>query len=214
MDFVVGVLLAAGEGRRLGLGPKAMLPLSGTPQAARMVHELWRGGCDEVVVVLGAGAEDVQRAVGPGAHHVVVNEEWRTGMASSFRAGVDAAVRLAPDRRDAGVLVALADQPDIDGDVVAHLRAAATADRVTAAGFPADDGGLSRGHPVLFPVALAAAAAELAEGDAGGRAWLRRHPDLLTVVDVGHLATGRDIDTPADLHRWREERGADRDTAG
>lgn len=198
------MLLAAGSGSRLGLGPKALLPLNDArePQVRHLVRALWHGGCDEVIVVVGAEHEQVREALGPGRHRVVVNRAWETGMASSFRAGTAA----AGDGADS-VMVALADQPDIDEHVVAHLKANAARGRVTAAGFPDERGKLVRGHPIIFPAAMAREAAALAEGDAGGRAWLRAHPGLIDVIDAGHLATGRDVDTPEDLHRWQTGKG-------
>lgn len=216
--MLVGVLLAAGAGKRLGLGPKALLSLgsaSGSrPQVVRMVEALWGGGCDEVVVVAGAEAGEVQRALGPGRHRVVVNEDWETGLAASFRAGIAAADELINGRAGGLVMVALVDQPDIDEHVVSHLRTNASNRRVTAAGFPDAQGKLVRGHPIIFPAEMARAAAALAEGDAGGRAWLRAHPELIDVVDAGQLATGCDVDTPADLHRRVKETGVDDGTAG
>lgn len=216
-EVLVGVLLAAGAGRRLGLGPKALLPVDHTPdsqpQVARMVRALWDGGCDEVIVVAGAEAARVQRALGTCRHRVVVNEEWATGMASSFRVGVAAANQILEGRGGGSVMVALVDQPDIDDRVVSHLKAKALRRRVTAAGFPGLRGELVRGHPIIFPADLARDAAALAEGDAGGRVWLRANLGLIDVVDAGHLATGRDVDTPADLHHWVNERRVEDGTA-
>ena len=54
-----GVVLAAGAGTRLGLGPKALLPYRGRPLVESVAEALLDGGCREVVVVLGAGAPDV-----------------------------------------------------------------------------------------------------------------------------------------------------------
>lgn len=209
-ERLVGVLLAAGAGSRLGLGPKALLRLGDArePQVLHLVHALWHGGCDEVIVVAGAEHEQVRQVLGPGRHRVVINEDWETGMASSFRAGVVAAEQLLAGDNAGSVLVALVDQPDIAEHVVAHLKANASRERVTAAGFPDERGKLVRGHPIIFPAAMAHEAAALAEGDAGGRAWLRAHPGLIDVVDAGHLATGRDVDTPEDLYRWHNETGA------
>lgn len=247
---VVGVLLAAGAGRRLGRGPKALLslenPLSlenqqgGRPLVATSATALLRGGCDEVVVVVGASGERVREALDralagtpeQGRCRVVVNPHWETGMGSSFRAGIAAADRIlsapespaapaapealtapgAPAAPDGVVVLALVDQPDIGAAVVAHLLRAAAGPgtaagqtagrRVTAAGFPDGQGRLVRGHPLVFPLHLAREAAAVAAGDAAGRVWLRAHPEAVEVLDVSHLATGRDLDTPADLHRW------------
>ena len=40
-----------------------------------------------VIVVLGAGAADVSKALPPGKFHAVVNDHWREGLASSIRTG-------------------------------------------------------------------------------------------------------------------------------
>lgn len=207
---MIGVLLAAGAGRRLGLGPKALLSFDGRqPQVKRMVQALGDGGCREVIVVVGAEGDRVRRVLGPGRHRVVDNAAWETGLGSSFGVGVDAAGEILGDR-DGAVMMALVDQPGIGAEVIARLWSAASAGRVTAAGYPGPGGKLSRGHPVIFPLALARAAAVLAEGDAGGRAWLRANPELIDLVDVGSPVAGFDIDTAADLTRWRMMTGADR----
>ncbi|MGW9549745.1 nucleotidyltransferase family protein [Citricoccus zhacaiensis] len=220
---VVGVLLAAGAGRRLGRGPKALLCVDGTPQVVRMARALLRGGCDAVVVVLGASDEEVRKILDGALTgtpegqrvHTVVNADWESGMGSSFRLGIEAADRLpAPSDLSSGwVVVALVDQPDVGEAVVRRLLATATAStastpsatsraigpRVTAAGYPDAQGRLVRSHPLVFPRPWAREAAALAAGDAAGRVWLSSHPELVDVVDVGHLATGRDVDTPQDL---------------
>lgn len=212
---VVGVLLAAGAGHRLGRGPKALLDVDGTPQVVRMARALLSGGCGAVVVVLGAGGERVLGVLESslagtpeaGHCHAVVNPDWATGMGSSFRAGVDAADRLVAG--DGSVMVALVDQPDVGEAVVARLLAAPGSRRVRAAGYPDGQGRTLRGHPIVFPARLARQAAALAGGDVAGRAWLRGHPGLVDVVDVGHLATGRDVDTPQDLDRLQRRVRAD-----
>ncbi|VXB12391.1 NTP transferase domain-containing protein [Citricoccus sp. K5] len=214
---VVGVLLAAGAGRRLGRGPKALLCVDGTPQVVRMARALLRGGCDAVVVVLGASDEEVRTVLDgaltgtPEGQRVrtVVNADWESGMGSSFRLGIEAADRLlASSGPSCGLIaVALVDQPDVGEAVVRRLLAAATASttardlgpRVTAAGYSDAQGRLVRSHPLVFPRHWAREAAALAAGDAAGRVWLRGHPEVVDVVDVGQLATGRDVDIPQDL---------------
>src|SRR2546423_15701191 len=86
-----GVLLAGGAGTRLGLGPKALLPFRGRTLVEVLAKALLDGGCHEVVVVLGAGAEEVRRTTDLDRYLVVDNPEWASGMASSFRTGVAAA---------------------------------------------------------------------------------------------------------------------------
>ena len=78
-----GVLLAAGEGSRLG-GPKALVVLAGTRLVERGVALLRAGGTAPLVVV--TGAVDVAL---PGVT-TVHNPDWRSGMGSSLAAGLHA----------------------------------------------------------------------------------------------------------------------------
>lgn len=204
----VAVLLAAGAGTRLGRGPKALLPHRGRPLVEHVARVLAEGGCTEVVVVLGAQADRVRAAAsldGP-ALRVVVNPGWATGMASSLQAGVAAALSPRDRPAPARVVVAHVDQPGITPDDVARLLAAHRPGRVTAsrwAGATAPDRSAPEqrrprwAHPLVLDAALAGPAAESAVGDAGARAFLRAHADLIDVVV--HPGDGRDVDTEADL---------------
>ncbi|WP_454041135.1 nucleotidyltransferase family protein [Cellulosimicrobium sp. Marseille-Q8652] len=210
----VGLLLAAGAGTRLGRGPKALLPHRGRPLVEHVVDVLVGGGCDVVVVVLGAGACTVLTGAGldrPDVR-VVVNEDWASGMASSLRRGVAAAL----SERAARVVVAHVDQPGVVPDDVARLLAAHRPGRVAAsrwtgavghaAAAAAPGGGDVRvtvaeaprwAHPLVLDAPLAAPAAASAHGDHGARDFLRAHAHLVDVVD--HPGDGRDVDTEADL---------------
>ncbi|MFD6178056.1 MULTISPECIES: nucleotidyltransferase family protein [unclassified Isoptericola] len=199
----VAVLLAAGAGTRLGRGPKALLPHRGRPLVEHVARVLLGGGCDDVVVVLGADAARVAAAadrLAEPAARVVVNDRWATGMASSLQAGVAAALEPL-DGPVARLVVAHVDQPGVTPDDVARLLAAHRPGRVTAsrwAGAPAPEEGTPRwSHPLVLDAALAGPAAASAEGDAGARAFLRAHADLIDVVT--HPGDGRDLDTEADL---------------
>jgi nicotine blue oxidoreductase len=182
---VAGLLLAAGAGRRMG-GPKALVQLDGEPLVRRGVRLLAEGGCDPVVVVVGAAAERV-RPLCDGAQ-VVEAPDWATGMAASLRAG------LAAVGGDACV-VALVDQPGVSPVAVERLRAAhrdgARAAVATYAGRPR--------NPVLLDRSLWADVAASASGDEGARPWLRAHPDLVVQVDCTDAGTPDDVDTPQDL---------------
>ena len=194
--MVNAVLLAAGAGARLGLGPKALLPFKGRPLIEHLAAALRDGGCSRVIVVLGADSWRVKSAADLAGTLPLTNPDWESGMGSSFRAGVAEALRLAPQDP---VLVALADQPGVTAATVARLLAHAAPARVSCAGYRLPGGGMRRGHPVLFAPQLARAAAATALGDAGARAFLAAHPGLVDLVDCGSELDGRDIDTPADL---------------
>ena len=80
--MVIGLLLAAGGGRRFG-GPKAPYVHQGERLVDRGVRLLREAGCQEVVVVLGAWVGEVADAT------VVINSEWESGQASSLLKGLD-----------------------------------------------------------------------------------------------------------------------------
>lgn len=189
---VVGLLLAAGAGRRMG-GPKALVELDGEPLVRRGVRLLVDGGCDAVVVVVGASADEVR----PLCTDAVVVEapEWATGMGASLRAGLDALERTAAD----ACVVALVDQPLITTVVVERLRAAHAAGAVAAV---ATYAGRLR-NPVLLSRSTWAGVRDSAAGDEGARSWLRAHPDLVVQVDCTDAGAPDDLDTPQDLEAVR-----------
>jgi CTP:molybdopterin cytidylyltransferase MocA len=195
---VAGILLAAGQGSRLGQ-PKALIDLDGQPLAERGVALLREGGAAPVIVVTGAVAVDLRGVIS------VHNPDWRTGMGSSLVAGLG----LVPAQCPAAV-VALVDQPLVGPEAVRRLIAAHAAGASVAV---AAYGGRPR-NPVLlgrehWPEVIA-----LATGDAGARPFLRAHPDLITLVECGDTGRPDDIDTRADLDRIAGLLAARRPAAG
>jgi CTP:molybdopterin cytidylyltransferase MocA len=187
---VVGVLLAAGAGRRAG-GPKALrYDRNGTSWLLRSVAVLLDGGCETVVVVLGCAADrarDLLAASRFGSdRQVVVVEEpaWAEGLATSVGAGL----RAAPPQR--AVLVHLVDLPDVTADVVRRVLRHATAGPGALA--RADYGG-QPGHPVLIGTDHLDGVLAGLQADRGANDYLRRH--RVEAVPCGDLATGRDRDT-------------------
>jgi CTP:molybdopterin cytidylyltransferase MocA len=182
---VAGVLLAAGDGSRLGQ-PKALVRLAGQSLAARGAAMLRAGGTDPVIVVTGAAAVDL------GGVLTVHNPRWQTGMGSSMAQGLAA----VPDSCAAAVL-ALADQPLVGPEAVARLIGAFEAGAsVVVAGYS----GRPR-NPVLLAREHWPKAIELAAGDVGARPFLRAHPELVVQVECGDTGRPDDIDTPDDLER-------------
>lgn len=191
---MVGVLLAAGAGSRLGRGPKALLRKpNGQSLLGSALAALRRGGCARVVVVLGAGATRAKEQVNEPGATVLVNEHWATGMGSSLALGMGA----VPD--GAAALVALVDQPGMSAALVRRIASEHRAGRITAAGYRREVASLRRGHPVLFAPEHIRAAAAAASGDFGARDYLAANRELVDLVDCSDLDTGLDLDTVADL---------------
>lgn len=189
--MIVGVVLAAGAGRRMG-GPKALigpLALPGVSPLERVCGWVHDAGCPRVVAVVGAEADAVRAALpARGWLTVVEASDWETGMGASLRAGLAAASGLGAD----AVLVTLVDLPDVRTPVYRRVLDAAGAAPDTLA--RACYGGRP-GHPVLIGRAHLAAAAAGAIGDRGARALFAATEHAL--VECGDLATGADADRPA-----------------
>ena len=148
----------------------------------RAVRVLARGGCDPIWVVLGAWVGDV-----PGARSVI-NEDWPQGMGSSLAAGIRA---IADDQECADVdtiIVTLVDLPGLTDAAVARVGNAGS---LAAATF----GGV-RGHPVAIGREHWAGVLRTAVGDRGARDYLRERSDI-TLVEVGDVADGSDLDFPS-----------------
>ncbi|MBW4042810.1 MAG: nucleotidyltransferase family protein [Acidobacteria bacterium] len=181
MTDAVGLVLAAGEGSRFG-GPKALARTpDGEPWVARAVRTLLMGGCDEVVVVLGAAADEAAALVPVEAASVVV-AHWRDGMGASLAAGVAA----LPEADTA--LISLVDLPGLPASVVERVLGSGLGRSVLAR---AVYGGRP-GHPVLLGRDHWSGFRESLHGDAGGRVYLEEHD--VTRVECGDLFAGTDVD--------------------
>jgi nicotine blue oxidoreductase len=193
--MVAGILLAAGDGSRLGQ-PKATVELHGTTLAERGVALLRDGGTGPILVVTGAVPVTV-----PGAR-TVHNPDWASGMGSSLAAGLRALLPAAdggPDVCLTAAVIALADQPLVGAEAVRRLIAAHERGAgVAVAGYD----GQPR-NPVLIASAHWPGVLKMAAGDTGARPFLRAHPGLVTVVECGDTGSPDDIDTPEDLARVR-----------
>lgn len=190
------IVLAAGTGSRLGLGPKALLPWNGEVLATRAARAAALAGCS-VSIAIGPEAMEVRRWLrrrSSSAVAVHVHDAHR-GMGVSLRVAVR---HLTSEReRPDAVIVLLVDQPGVNDSVIRRLFDEHRPGRVTRAvwnGAP--------GNPVVFDTDHLVAAASFAHGDSGARVWLSAHPHLIDDVECSDLGSGADVDGPADLAAW------------
>jgi molybdenum cofactor cytidylyltransferase len=186
-DTLHAIVLAAGGSSRFGsakqlvrIGDRPLLSLVAGRAAEVVGHAL--------TVVLGAGAAELSPLLRHSPGSVVINRDWREGLASSIRAGVASLPAAC-----AGVMLVLADQACVTAEDLRRL--AGTWRRqpqcVVAARY-----GATNGVPAIFPQHLFGELREL-KGDVGARALLKRHADRLVKVPMASAAF--DLDTPDDL---------------
>jgi molybdenum cofactor cytidylyltransferase len=184
-----GLILAAGAGSRFGDEPKLLADLHGRPLLQWAVDaQLAVPALDPIVVVLGAAAAQIRAAVDFGDARVVECEDWESGQSASLRRGL-----RELDGADA-VVVTLGDAPLVTPQVIARFVDEAHRSRGARALY---DG--RPGHPVALGAAQLAALSDV-KGDQGARQLLRD----AKAIEVGHLCSGRDVDTPEDLEEVRD----------
>jgi CTP:molybdopterin cytidylyltransferase MocA len=194
-SLLVGIVLAAGQGTRMG-SPKALLrDDAGTPWLEIATTRMLNSGCDTVFVVLGASAT-AARALLPVDSRIIplINPRFASGISHSLRAGLQAADQTAA----IAAMVTLLDLPRMPASVVSRvLYPAGGADFVPLGPTTlrrAVYGGIP-GHPALIGRAHWDALQLTLRGDSGALRYLIEHHAL--EVECGDLFDGRDSDVPA-----------------
>ena len=192
-DRIAAVVLAAGTSGRMG-EPKQLLRLGERTVLEQTLLNLRSTQISEVVLVLGFTAEVIARQADHHKVKIVINEQFREGMASSLRAGLAA---LGPEI-DAALIV-LADQPFVrpatfDQIIERYAESRAQVALPTYRGF--------RGNPVILDRSVFVEVMALT-GDIGCRAIFGDHPEGIVKVPVDDIGILLDIDNQNDYERLR-----------
>ncbi|MEO8458835.1 MAG: nucleotidyltransferase family protein [Chloroflexota bacterium] len=186
--MITAILLAAGEGKRMRMS-KPLLQWHGETLIEYQVDQLRRGGCEEVIAVLGHNARSVRPLAERVGATTVVNVEYQKGRSSSLRAGAfalpqetsEAVVINVDQPRPASVIRALLDE---------HLRSGALITLPTFEG--------KRGHPAMLCGSIVPELQRVDEATKGLLEIMRRRDK-----DIHELAFDTDIvlldlNSPAD----------------
>lgn len=186
------IIMAAGSARRYGQ-LKQLLPLGGEPALRRIVDTARRAGFQQIVLVLGCGAQQVRMALGDLSDvDIVDNPDWQEGMSASMRLGL-AALRA----RIGATALLLGDQPLISASL---LRALLVERACSGALLVAPSWQGRWRNPVIVARSLFAALSEV-EGDRGGRDVVRAHAQHMRLVPWDDPSCFYDIDQPQDYAR-------------
>lgn len=188
---IAAIILAAGGSSRFGK-PKQLHLHDGEPLVRRAVNAVLGAGIQDVIVVLGSGADQVSRTLDgiPGIL-TVLNEHWNTGIASSIKAGVNSIGEVD------GVLITLADQPLIGSSALAQLvQRFDETHRIVASRYSD-----TIGVPAILGYEYFDELTALT-GDHGAGKWIRSRIADVTIVPLEEAAI--DIDTSADAARLEE----------
>jgi molybdenum cofactor cytidylyltransferase len=190
-----GIIPAAGTSARMGR-LKQLVLIEGQTILGRVIKAALDSDLERIVVVLGFGADEIQRVLGELLMHpnltVVVNRQYRAGLAGSLQAG------LKPVMDDYNtVMILLADHPFIESAMINRVlnrfqNSAKDLCLCTHRG--------RRGHPAclrrrFFPEIMALS------GDIGARNIFADHPNQVLEVELESDRYFMDVDTLADLER-------------
>ena len=184
------VLLAAGLSRRMGQDKL----LRRLPNGKRLLE-------DRIQMIIAAGAVPyVALSDGPERSELVVASSaipvLVPGVEQGMGVSISAAVHALPPTTT-GILIMLADLPDVTADNLQILMARFDGERMLRA--TSQDG--TPGHPVIFPARLRSKL-ETLTGDQGAKSLLQSGPvDLFPLPDQNAI---RDLDTPEDWKAWEQ----------
>ncbi|MFI5352894.1 MAG: NTP transferase domain-containing protein [Candidatus Binatales bacterium] len=191
---IEGILLAAGESRRMGY-PKPMLEIDGRTFVDRLSAAMLES-VSRVIVVLGAHAERVRRAIPDDDPRIVIieNRDYARGQLSSLKTGLS---QVGAQAR--AVMVHLVDHPAVGAATFAGLIAEyeRSGKPIVIARFRA-----RRGHPVIFDRSVFRELMD-APFDQGARAVVNADPGRVGYLEAADPGVVMDLDTPEDLERAR-----------
>ncbi|QSO50989.1 nucleotidyltransferase family protein [Alicyclobacillus curvatus] len=229
-----GIVLAAGASKRMGR-QKLTLPLEdGTPMVRRVLDEAAASSLSEVVVVVRADDEDVQRATQPVTEPVTkpetqpepetdtetepetnpnpdtepANRPWMQVRNWDAADGMSTSLRAGIATAEAGgadaVVILLADQPGITRF---HINAVVEKYGATRDLIVQASYNGAPSHPTLFDRKLFRELLEVT-GDEGGRSVVQRHQNDRCLVSLeGEVPV--DLDTPESYKAWLQQSHSD-----
>lgn len=213
------VLLAAGEGARLGRIPKSLFRLEDESLLVRQLLALSAAGAEDIVLVTGyfyqvieAEAQHAMRTLKKNLAriHLVRNHEPHRGQQSSVLLGLQAiqsldsnALTHTPNQDERALMVALADQPLINADdyraCVSFFRQRATERSIV---YPVV--AKSRGNPVILS---GEAVRHVLNSGQSCKTYIDAHPEQVQhfISDNDHYIF--DLDAPGDLQAFQQRTG-------
>ena len=187
------VIQAAGKGSRFHSGQyKLLSPVNGKPMVIQTLVPVLAAGFDNVVIVIGAHADEMQAALKDLPVRVIENSDWELGQSTSLSAGMRA-IQYSSDR----VCLLLGDQPYLKTETLSVLLEESDnfPDEIIVPFYKG-----KRGNPIIVPSRYYKRLLELTGGDEGGKKLLKEAGyHVLSVEDPGIL---RDIDTIEDLEKY------------
>jgi molybdenum cofactor cytidylyltransferase len=193
---ITAVVLAAGTASRFG-SQKLLAPFRGATLVRRTVENVLASQVFETVVVLGRDGDEVRGALAELPVRFVTNADFRSGLSTSLRAGVEA---IEPSTLAA--VIVLGDQPGVTAAIIDQLIEEG---RRSGRPIVVPEYAGVRGNPVMFDASIFAELRRT-EGDQGARGVIARDPARVATVPFP-FDMPADVDTPEDYARLTTQPG-------
>jgi len=188
---IAGLVLAAGQSRRMGSINKLLAEISGETMIHRTVTSLVSSLATPVVTITGHQSEKVSAKINDLSVTTVYNPAYRKGLSTSLRKGLAV---LPPDID--GALICLGDMPQVTSCIYNQLIEAFNPEESKEICVPTWKG--KRGNPVLLGSRFFAEVNNI-DGDVGARELLAQYPEFVFELEVSSNSVLVDIDTPQSL---------------
>jgi molybdenum cofactor cytidylyltransferase len=192
---IAAVILAAGESSRLGQ-PKQLIQFRGKTLVRRMVDAASEAGCRPILVVLGSNklVQGISSELKKTGATIVANPNWKCGIGTSIRAGIQNLLEIAPEVEATVLLTCdqlFVDRAVIDGLITLHHQ---TRKPIVAASYAG-----TLGVPALFDRSRLPELLGL-DDSAGAKSIILSNRDQ--VAEFPFPEGGIDIDTAEDRERF------------
>jgi molybdenum cofactor cytidylyltransferase len=195
--MIFAVVPAAGLSTRMGR-PKLSLPLGGRTVLECVVSALRQGGVDEVLVVVGPTDPGLTALAEAAGASVLRLTETTADMRATVEMGLRFLEERFQPRPEDAWLLAPADHPALDAEVVRHLLTAYAARPSQSIIVPVHEG--RRGHPTLIAWRHVSGIRAHQRGK-GINDYLRSQQEHILEIPAPSAAMLWDMDTPEDYER-------------
>lgn len=198
------LILAAGGATRFG-GPKQLLELDGESLIDRACRVALAAGCEPVLRVLGARAEEILNQPELPDVFSFVHADWNAGMGGSLAAGACRLLEIEPECE--AIFVLLADQPLVSPELLEQMLGLLE----MRSSMVLCDYGQGSGPPALFKWPHFPELMELT-GDRGAKSLAAKHPGA--VAWAAFPGGACDIDSAEAWDRFLADRSSGDQRAG
>lgn len=190
--MICGIILAAGEGKRMGK-VKLTLPLGDKQLIEWVLQAVKLAPLDKYFLVVRPEDKEMIKIGESWGAEIVLNPEYRSGMSSSIRKALD---QISSEVVE-GIFILLGDQPLINPSIIYKmLKAFTPGKREIVVPFYKD----KQGNPVLFDNYWKEELMKLS-GDVGGRVLIKAHPERIKRVKIPDESILLDIDREEDYEK-------------